>query len=109
MWNRLVTVIFTAMLALAPARAAFDPNRIVTDVNSAAGTFSCHAKAGTPTYTYTTTPKTIFRVSGERVKLRHLWQKGSLSDLKVGETVTVQYHLRGGERIADRVAIYPKR
>jgi hypothetical protein len=109
MWKRLVTVTLATMLTLAPAFAAFDPNRIVTAVDYAAGTFSCHAEAGAPVYTYRTTPRTVFRVSGERVKLRYLWQKGRLSDLKIGETITVQYHLRGGERIADRVAIYPKR
>ncbi len=109
MWKTLVSLAIATALACAPAFAAFDPSRIVTAVDVAARSFSCHAKPGTPVYTYKTTPKTVFRVSGERVKLRYLWQKGSLADLKVGETVTVQYHVRGGERVADRVAIYPKR
>jgi hypothetical protein len=109
MWKLLSTATLATMLALASAFAASDPNRIVTAVDPAAGTFSCQAKVGEPVYTYRTTAGTVFRVSGERVKLRYLWQKGSLSDVKVGETVTVQYHLRGSERIADRVAIYPKR
>jgi hypothetical protein len=94
---------------LAPAFAAFDPNRIVTAVNNDARTFSCHAKAGEPTYTYKTTDKTVFRINGKRVQLRYIWNKGSLSELKVGDTVTVQYHLSGGKHVADRVAIYPTR
>jgi hypothetical protein len=40
--------------------------------------------------------------------LSYIWNKGSLSELKVGATITVQYHLSGEDRIADRVAIYPK-
>ena len=96
-------------LTLAPALAAFDPNRIVTAVDPAAGTFTCQAEVGEKAYTYKTTGRTVFRVSGARVKLRYIWNKGSLSDLKVGETVTVQFHVSGGERIADRVAIYLKR
>ncbi len=109
MWKTLMTTTLAALLTFAPAFAAFDPNRIVTAVDRAAGTFSCQAKAGETPSTYLTTAKTVFRVSGQRVKLRYLWQKGSLSDVTVGETVTVQYHLHAGERIADRVAIYPKR
>ena len=108
MCKTVATATLVTMLALVPALAAFDPNRIVTAVDYAAGTFSCQAEAGSSAYAYKTTAKTVFRVSGQRVKLRYLWQKGSLSELKVGGTVTVQYHLRGGERIADRVAIYPK-
>jgi hypothetical protein len=106
MWKTLVGLAIATALTCAPASAAFDPNRIVTAVDAAAKTFSCHAKPGTPVYTYKTTPRTVFRVSGERVKLRYLWQTGSLADLKIGETVTVQFHVRGGERVADRVAIY---
>ena len=109
MQRLLPATIVALCVTIAPAFAAFDPDRIVTAVDRAAGTFSCHAKAGEPTYTYRTTAKTVFRVSGERVKLRYLWQRGSLSDLAVGATVSVQFHLRGAERIAERVAIYPNR
>ncbi len=109
MWKILMTAALAAMLTFAPAFAAFDPNRIITAVDRGRGAFSCQARAGETAYTYQTTAKTVFRVSGQRVKLRYIWQKGSLFDLDVGATVTVQYHLRGGERIADRVAIYPRR
>ena len=101
-----------ALIILAPmpsARAAYDPNRIVTAVDADAKTFSCQAKSGEPIYTYKTTAKTVFRVAGKRARLSYLWNKGGLSDLKVGATVTVQYHISGGDRIADRVAIYPKK
>jgi hypothetical protein len=108
--SKISTAAIVAMcLTTTPAFAAFDPNRIVTTVDYGAGTFSCRAGAGEATYTYKTTAKTVVRVSGARVKLRYLWNKGALSDIRVGGVVTVQYHVSGGERIADRVAIYPKR
>jgi hypothetical protein len=100
-----VLVLFTA---LSPAFAAFAPNRIVTSVDYVAKTFSCHAKPGEPSYTYNTTRKTIIRVSGRRIRFSHLWHKGSFSEIKVGEIITVQHHTVGGDRIADRVAVYPK-
>jgi len=109
MWKVLAATMLALGLMLAPALAAFDPNRIVTAVDPAARTFSCQAKAGEVTYAYKATDSTVFRTAGARVKLRYIWNKGSLSDLKVGDVVTVQFHVRGGERIADRVAIYPKR
>jgi hypothetical protein len=96
------------LLALgAPASAAFDPHRIVTAVDYDAKSFSCRAKAGAPTYTYKLTSNTRIRVKGERPRLTHLWEKGSFSQVKVGERVTVQYHLSGHDRIAERIAIYP--
>lgn len=94
--------------ALAPALAAFDPNRIVTAVDYAAKTFGCQAKPGEPVYTYKTTEKTVFRVNGKRIRLSYIWNKGSLSELKVGTIVSVQYRVSGDDRIAERVAIYPK-
>jgi hypothetical protein len=109
MWKTLVTLAVATVLTCASAFAAFDPNRIVTAVDQAGRTFSCQANAGEPAYAYKTTTRTIIRVSGARVKLRYLWNRGSLSDIRVGDVVTVEYHLRGDERIADRVAIYPKR
>ena len=96
-------------MGLAPAFAAFDPNRIVTAVDSEAKTFSCRAKSGKQSYTYKTTSKTTIRISGKRVRLSHLWDRGNFSEIKVGEIITVRYHLEGGERIAERVAIYPKK
>jgi hypothetical protein len=41
--------------------------------------------------------------------LSYIWNKGSLSDLKAGAIVTVRYHVDGSDRIAERVAIYPKK
>jgi hypothetical protein len=97
-----------AVLAV-PASAAFDPNRTVTAVDYAAKTFNCQAKPGYPAYLYRTTGETVFRISGRRVRLSYIWNNGSLSELKVGERVTVEYHLKGDERIADRVVIHPAR
>jgi hypothetical protein len=108
MWKILVVAMFAVLATVPPALAAFDPNRIVTAVDYVAKTFSCHRKSGEPSYTYKTTDKTVFRISGKRVRLSYIWNKGSLSELKVGTTVTVQYHLSDGDRIAERVAIYPK-
>jgi hypothetical protein len=108
----LLALIAVATLVLAPtpsALAAYDPNRIVTAVDYDARTFSCQAKAGETVYTYKTTARTVFRVAGKRVRLSYLWNKGGLSELKVGATVTVQFHVSGSDRIADRVAIYPKK
>jgi hypothetical protein len=94
---------------LAPAFAAFAPKRIVTAIHVAEGTFDCHAEAGEPSLTYRTTGRTVFRTSDQKVRLRLLWHKGSLSDIKAGDVITVEYHLSGvGDRIADRVAIYRK-
>lgn len=103
-----MAAVLAALAMLAPARAAFDPDRTITAVDYVAKTFSCQAKPGEATYTYKTTDKTVFRVNGKRVRLSYIWNKGSLSELKVGTIVTVQYHLSGDDRIADRVAIYPK-
>jgi len=104
----IVATIFATLAMLSSAFAAQDPNRIVTAVDDAAKTFSCQAKAGEPSWTYKTTGKTVFRMAGKRVRLSYIWQKGSFSDLKVGDVVTVQYHLDGKDRIAERVAIRPQ-
>jgi hypothetical protein len=105
----LAAALLVMLTAMAPAFAVDDPNRVVTAVDSGAKTFSCQAKAGEATYTYKTTPATVYRVAGKRIRVSYLWHKGSLSDLKVGEIVTVQFHLEGSDRIAERVAIYPKK
>ena len=94
---------------LAPAFGAFDANRIVTAVDDVGKTFSCHAKPGQPSYTYKTTGKTTIRISGKRVRLFHLWDSGNFSEIKVGKIITVQFHLDGGDRVTDRVILYPKK
>ena len=108
MRKALIAMTRAAFAIVAPAFAAFAPNRTVTAIDGLAKTFACQADAGEPSYTYKTTAKTIYRVSGRRIRLTWLWNKGSFSDIKVGEIVSVQFHLSGGERVADRVAIYPK-
>jgi hypothetical protein len=105
----LMAAALALMTTLAPAYAAFDPNRIVTAVDEVAKTFSCQAEPGTPTYTYKTTRKTTIRNNGKRFRLSYLWDRGKFSAIKVGEIVTVQYHLKGADRIAERVVIYPKK
>ena len=109
MFKLLMAVTLAIFTTLSPAFAAFDPNRIVTAVDYLAKTFSCHAKPGQPSYTYKTTSKTKIRISGKRVRLSYLWDRGNFSEIKVGEIITVQYHIEGGDRIAERVAIYPKK
>jgi hypothetical protein len=104
-----IAVLLAAFALAPPALAAFAPNRIVTAVDDIAKTFSLEAAAGAPTYTYKTTARTVYRISGRRVRLVYLWNKGSFSDIKVGAIVSVQFHLSGGARIADRVAIHPKK
>jgi hypothetical protein len=71
--------------------AAFDPQRIVTAVDYDAKSFNCRAKAGAPNYAYKVTDNTRIRVKGQRARLR----------------ATVEYHLSGQDRIAERIAIYP--
>jgi hypothetical protein len=106
MYKMLIATVLS-LLVLTPALAAQDPNRIVTAVDEVGKTFNCHAKAGEPSWTYRTTNKTVFRAAKKRVRLSYVWNKGSFSELKVGDIVTVQYHLSGNDRIAERVAIYP--
>lgn len=107
---KFLTALMIAALAMcAPASAAYDPNRIVTAIDAAAGTFSCEAKPGEPVYTYRISRRTVFRTSGKRPRLSYVWSKGSLSDIKIGDRVTVQYHLDGERRIADRVILLPRR
>jgi hypothetical protein len=105
----LVAVALAIIATLAPASAAFTPKRIVTAVDYAAKTFSCQAKPGEPSYTYKTTGKTRIRVVGKRVRLSHLWDEGNFAEIKVGEIITVQYHIEGADRIAERVVTYPKK
>jgi hypothetical protein len=105
----LMAAMLVAPVMLAPAFAAWDPDRIVTAVNSEARAFSCQAEPGEPSYTYKTTGKTVFRTYGQRVRLSFIWNKGSMRALKVGDTVSVRFHMQGDDRIAERVAIRPKK
>jgi hypothetical protein len=101
MWKVLMAAMVAIFATFSPARAAMDSNRIVTAVDYVAKTFSCHAKAKEPSWTYKTTNKTVFRTVGRM-------RRGSFSDIKVGEIVSVRYDLHGDDRIADRVVIKPK-
>jgi hypothetical protein len=101
MWKVLMAAMVATIATFSPALAAMDSNRIVTAVDDIAKTFSCHAKAGEPSWTYKTTNKTIFRVVGRT-------RRGSFSDIKVGEVVSVRFDLHGDDRITDRVVIEPK-
>jgi hypothetical protein len=105
MWKALMTAAIGACLMLAPAFAAYAPRRIVTAIHATDGTFECRASASEPSRTYKVTDHTVFRTSGQKVRLRLLWNKGSLSSIKVGDVVTVEYHLDGGEPVADRIAV----
>ena len=96
-------------IAAPPASAAIVSDRIVTAVDVAAKTFSCSAGPGDPVYVYKTNAKTRVRISGKRVRLSDIWESGNTSALKVGETVSVQYHISGADRIAERVVIYPQK
>ena len=101
MIGRLTVAIAITIVSLSEAPAAFDPHRIVTGVDYATKTVSCHAKRGEPSYTYKTTDNTVVRISGKR-------PRGEFSQIKVGEVITVQYHLHGHDRVAERIVIYPK-
>jgi len=85
MFKLLITAALAMFMTLAPASAAFDPNRIVTAVDEAAKTFSCHPKASETSYTYKTTSKTVIRTAGKRVQLYYLrqWRIGRLGPLYV--------------------------
>jgi hypothetical protein len=103
----LTTLILLALTS--SAIAAMDSNRIVTAVDKVTRSFSCHAKPGWPSWTYKTTNKTVIRKREHRVRVSHIWHRGHFSDIKVGEIVSIQYHLEGGDRIAERVIIDPAR
>ncbi len=101
---RSFALIVLLLIAVTPqAFAAFAPRRIVTDVNYVTRTVSCHPKVGEPSYTYHTTEKTVVRISGKRP----LQSRGDFSQIKIGEIITVRYHLKAQNRIAERIVIYP--
>jgi hypothetical protein len=94
----LIAATLALLLTHSPALASYDNDRIVTAVDNFAKTFSCDAKAGEPSWSYKTNDKTIFRTAVAK-KLR----RGSFTDIKVGEIVTVRYHLDCNDRIVQRV------
>ena len=104
MIRRLTVAIAITIVSLSQASAAFDPHRIVTGVDYATKTVSCHAKRGEPSYSYKTTDKTVIRISGKRP----LRSRGEFSQIKAGEVITVEYHLHGHDRVADRIVIHPR-
>ncbi len=102
MWKVLMSAMVAIFATFSSAYAAMDSNRIVTAVDDTAKTFSCHAKPGEPSWAYKTTSKTIFRIVGRT-------RRGSFSDIKVDDVVSVRYDVNGDDRIANRVVIEPKR
>jgi len=100
---------FFALLfsALAPVQAAIVSRMVVVAVDYDAQTFSCQRKEKEPRYEYKTTPKTVYRMSGKRPRLSHLWNRGKFSEIKIGERVSIQYHVIDHQNIAERVAINP--
>ena len=98
----LIAALLAMVAMLTPASAAHAPYRVVTAINDVAKTFSCRASTTDPTWTYKTHGRTIFRVPGKA-------RRASFADIKVGDRVAVEYHIKDDERIADRVAIRPKR
>ena len=85
----------TAIILFAGSSVAKRPgDGVVTSIDDASKTFGCHWN--TSDWTYTTTAKTVFRMAG---------RPAGFSDLKVGETVRVKYHVVGKKWVADRVTI----
>jgi hypothetical protein len=105
----LMTAALVMFAAVEPASAAFAPNRTVTAVDEVAKTLSCSASPSEPGTTYKTTSTTRIRVEGKSPRLYYLWEKGNFSQIKVGDVVTVQYHVAGSNSIADRIVINPKK
>ena len=93
--------------AVAPAQAAIVSRMIVVAVDYDAGTFSCYRKPGEPRYEYKTTAKTVYRISGKRPHVSLLWNRGQLTEVKIGKTVSIQYHVADHKNIAERVVINP--
>ena len=108
--RRLLALAALVVLAASvSASAAIVSDRIVTAVDTVARTFSCTAGPGEPAYVYKTNAKTRVRISGKRVRMSDLWESGNISELKTGQVVSVQYHVSGADRIAERVVIYPQK
>jgi hypothetical protein len=116
LWKFRLIVGFFSLTVVSQSIAAFDPIRKVISIDTKAGIIGLVAKPGEPVYYYQLTKKTRYLVSGERLGVwdpashvfGHTWKYADLSSIKLGETVTVEYHISSGRRIADRIAIYPK-
>lgn len=93
MRRALIAAAFSAaFLATADAK---EQRGIIMAMDSAAKTFVCQWNK--KEWTYKTTDKTGFRISGK---------DGSWSDLKTGARVNIGYHMDGNnERIADWIMI----
>jgi hypothetical protein len=88
---RTLTATMLLFLMVMPASAA---KGNITSIDDAAMAFSSNWKKKDATYK--TTDMTIFRANKK---------KAAFSDLKVGQTVNVKFHLDGQDRIADRVVV----
>ena len=90
-----------ALIAAAALSAAFlatadakEQRGVIMAMDGAAKTFVCQWNK--KEWTYKTTDKTGFRISGK---------DGTWSDLKTGARVNIGYHMDGKERIADWIVI----
>jgi hypothetical protein len=75
-------------------RSRADQFGVVTAIDNAGKTFTCHWR--TSDWTYRTDDRTVFRMGRGA---------GSWSDLKVGETVQVDSHVETNGQVADLVTI----
>jgi len=96
----MINLLIATVLAFATSAHAdfavvhFEGGGTIIAVDAAGKTFTCHWKSDDSTYK--TTDKTAFLIARKAA---------DLSDLKVGETVTIDYHLDGNERVADQVTV----
>jgi hypothetical protein len=87
----IAAVLSAAFLAAADAK---EQRGIIMAMDGAAKTFVCEWNK--KQWTYKTTDKTGFRLSGK---------DGTWSDLKTGSRVNIGYHMVGEERVADWIMI----
>jgi hypothetical protein len=83
-----------AFLATLTTADAKEQRGIIMAMDNAAKTFVCQWNK--KEWTYKTTDKTGFRISGK---------DGSWSDLKTGARVNIGYHMIGDQRVADWIMI----
>ncbi len=92
---RKALIVAAALTAASIATAdAKEQRGVIMAMDSAAKTFVCQWNK--KEWTYKTTDKTGFRISGK---------DGTWSDLKTGARVNIGYHMDGNERIADWIVI----
>ena len=91
-----VCILVSALAIAATAAASNEPAGIVTAVDDAAKTFSCHWKTDDWTWTFKTNDKTTYWVGDK---------PGSWADVKVGVEVKVTSHDEAGAKVADKVRI----